>query len=134
MSTALKSYTEALPHLASSKHVLLTTFRKNGNPVATPVGSLIDNDTVFVLTDPATGKVKRIRNNSQVTISPCTMRGAIPQGAPTVNATARLLDGPQTARVQKLMKRRFVMYRLVSFVDRALRRQRPLVAIAITAT
>ncbi|MFI9835153.1 PPOX class F420-dependent oxidoreductase [Streptomyces sp. NPDC051913] len=134
MSTTQKSYTEALPHIAGSKHVLLTTFRKNGNPVATPVGTLVDNGTVYVLTDPTTGKVKRIRNSSQVTIAPCTMSGAIPQGAPTVSSTAQLLDGPQTSRVQNLMKRRFVMYRLVGLLDRALRRQRPLVAIAITAT
>ncbi|MGW5035902.1 PPOX class F420-dependent oxidoreductase [Streptomyces nigra] len=134
MSTAQKSYTEALPRIAGSKHVLLTTFRKNGNPVTTPVGSLVDNGTVYVLTDPTTGKVKRIRNSSQVTIAPCTMSGAIPHGAPTVHATAQLLDTQETARVQNLMKRRFLMYRLVNLLDRTLRRQRPLVAIAITAT
>ena len=51
-----------------------------------------------------------------------------------MRATARLLDPAATARVQDMMRQRFLMYRLVRLVDRALRRERRLVAIAIDIT
>ena len=48
-------------------------------------------------------------------------------------ASARLLDAAGTARAQDLMAGRSFMYRLVRVSDSLLRRQRPLVAIEITA-
>ncbi|MEU8951470.1 PPOX class F420-dependent oxidoreductase [Streptomyces sp. NPDC048489] len=127
------TFAEALGLIAASKHILLTTYRKNGNGVSTPVGSLVHDGTVYVLTDPGTGKVKRIRNSGAVHIAPCSMGGTVPGGAPATPATARLLDAAETGRVQDLMTKRFVMYRLVRIADRILRRRRPLIAIAITA-
>ena len=91
------------------------------------------NGTLYALTPPDTGKAKRIRNNPQVDIAPCGMNGTVPDDAPTATATAWLLDAADTAHVQELMKRRFFMYRLVRLADRALRRERRLVAIAVTA-
>ncbi|CCK24781.1 hypothetical protein BN159_0402 [Streptomyces davaonensis JCM 4913] len=123
---------QALDRIGQGKHVSLTTFRKSGRPVSTPVGSLVHDGTLYALTAPDTGKVKRIRNNPQITIAPCAMNGTVPPGAPTATGTARLLDETSTAQVQDLMERRFCMYRLVRLVDRVLHRERPLIAIAIT--
>ncbi|MYS24146.1 hypothetical protein GA0115240_16096 [Streptomyces sp. DvalAA-14] len=131
MSTPPSDLRQTLDRIGEGKYVSLTTFRSNGQPVPTPVGSLIHQGTLYALTPPETGKIKRIRNNPQVTIAPCNMKGIIPTGAPTVRATARLLDPTETARVQEMMRRRFLVYRLVHLVDRALRRERRLVAIAI---
>jgi PPOX class probable F420-dependent enzyme len=131
MSTAHSDFQHALDLIGKGKHVRLTTFRRNGQPVATPVGSLVHDGTLYALTPPETGKVKRIRNSPRVTIAPCDMRGTVPADAPTVSATARLLDPAETAHVQELMKRRFLMYRAVRLLDRVLGRERRLVAIAI---
>lgn len=98
----------------------------------TPVGALVHDGTLYALTPPDSGKVKRIRDNPRVTIAPCAMNGTVPEDAPTATATARLLGPAETARVQELMKRSFLMYRLVLLLDRLLRRERPLVAIAVT--
>ncbi|WP_406840775.1 PPOX class F420-dependent oxidoreductase [Streptomyces sp. AHU1] len=129
MPTTHDTFVQALERIADSKHVLLTTFRKDGRPVPTPVGGVVHDGTVYALTDPTTGKVKRIRNNPRVAISPCSMNGTVPDGAPKITGTARLLGNSETARVQNMMKRRFFLYRLIRLFDRALRRQRPLVAI-----
>lgn len=132
MSTPRSDFHRALDRIGKGKHVSLTTFRRNGQPVPTPVGSLVHDGTLYALTPPDTGKAKRIRGNPQVTIAPCDMKGTVPADAPTVSATARLLDPAETARVQEMMKRRFFMYRLVDLGDRILRRERRLVAIAIS--
>jgi PPOX class probable F420-dependent enzyme len=132
MTTPRSDFDQALDRIGRGGHVSLTTFRRNGQAVPTPVGGLVQDGTLYVLTPPETGKVKRIRNNSQVTIAACDMKGAVPAGVPAVRATARLLDPAETARVQELMRRRFFMYRLVRLLDRALGRERRLVAIAVT--
>ncbi|MFJ2828358.1 PPOX class F420-dependent oxidoreductase [Streptomyces sp. NPDC087263] len=132
MSTPRSDFHRALDRIGQGKHVSLTTFRRNGQPVPTPVGGLVHDGTLYALTPPESGKVKRIRNTPQVTITPCNMNGTVPADSPGVSATARLLDPAETARVQEMMKRRFLMYRLVHLLDHALGRERRLVAIAIT--
>ncbi|MFF5302590.1 PPOX class F420-dependent oxidoreductase [Streptomyces sp. NPDC013161] len=131
MTTPRTDFDQALDRIGRGSHVSLTTFRRNGQGVPTPVGSLVQDGTLYALTPPDSGKVKRIRNNPQVTIAPCNMKGTVPADAPEVRATARLLDPAETARVQEMMRRRFFMYRLVHLLDRVLRRERRLVAIAV---
>ena len=132
MTTPRTDFDQALARIGKGSHVSLTTFRRNGQAVPTPVGGLVQDGTLYALTPPDTGKVKRLRNNPQVTIAPCNMKGAVPDDVPAVRATARLLDPAGTARVEEMMRRRFFMYRLVHLLDRALRRERRLVAIAVT--
>ncbi|WP_205843626.1 PPOX class F420-dependent oxidoreductase [Nakamurella deserti] len=76
--------------LGQARTVLLTTFRKNGTPVATPVWTVRDGDELLVWTNPTSGKYKRIRRDAAVTVVPCSTRGE-PRGT-AVPARARLLD------------------------------------------
>jgi uncharacterized protein len=63
--------------LSGQAYINLETYRRNGQPVATPVWFTIDdnNKMVYVMTRTETGKVKRLQNNSKVRIMPCGMRG-----------------------------------------------------------
>ncbi|MFL6319571.1 MAG: PPOX class F420-dependent oxidoreductase [Nitrososphaeraceae archaeon] len=63
--------------LSGHAYINLETYRRNGQPVATPVWFTIDdnNKMIYVVTRTDTGKVKRLRNNSKVRIMPCGMRG-----------------------------------------------------------
>ena len=80
----------AIPReLQGQKYVSLTSFRKNGVRVATPVWFGEDEDKIYVMTRSDSGKYKRIRNNPHVLVAPCTMRGKIT--GPTFAATARIL-------------------------------------------
>lgn len=78
--------------LASEKYVSLTTFRRNGKPVATPVWIAPISDGRYAFTtDPTSGKVKRVRNNPAVELRPCTMRGKVAPDAPMLTASARVV-------------------------------------------
>ena len=76
-------YNEA--HMASQvpaaihaqKYISLTTFRKTGAPVPTPVWFGEQDGKLYVMTRSDMGKTKRIRNNPQVKVAPCTMRGKV---------------------------------------------------------
>ena len=108
-----------------SRYVSLTTYRKDGTPVATPVWHVPDGAELWIVTEAGTGKVKRIRNNPQVSVTPCSIRGRVAPGAPTLTGTARLLDADGTARARDLVARRYVMSRAGNWLARVLRLRRP---------
>jgi PPOX class probable F420-dependent enzyme len=76
----------SLPH---STYVRLTTFRRTGVPVPTPVWAAPDGETLVVWTRADSGKVKRLRHTARVTVAPCGFRGRT-QG-PAVEAVAELV-------------------------------------------
>src|SRR6476469_7296292 len=72
--------------LATAKYVQLTTFRRNGTPVATPVWvapAADGSEHLVVITVDDTGKTKRLGHTSRVELRPCDMRGRVADGAPT---------------------------------------------------
>src|SRR5687767_12861165 len=84
--------------LAPFKHqwaVLLTTYRRDGTPVHTPMNITVDADgeRAFIRTWDTAGKFKRIRNNPEVETTPSTFRGK-PTG-PAIQARARVLTGAE---------------------------------------
>ena len=94
-----------LETLARSKYLSLTTFRKDGTAVATPVWLVRDGDTLRVSTQASSAKVKRIRNNPSVLLAPCDVRGRLT--GEQVPGTAALQDPAETARTTTLIRRRF---------------------------
>jgi PPOX class probable F420-dependent enzyme, Rv2061 family len=97
--------TPTLDELGSAKYVSLTTYRKDGTPVPTPVWVVRDGDELAVWTNARTGKVKRLRRNSTVTVATCTFRGK-PRSAP-VPARAELMPPERVGRVLDLIKRKY---------------------------
>src|ERR671910_75085 len=89
---------------ARQRTVLLTTLRRDGTPVKTPVHIAVDGDRAFIRSWDTAGKVKRIRNNPEVAIAPCTARGR-PTGPP-ITARARILSGQESARAGRLLARK----------------------------
>ena len=57
------------------QYINLETYRRNGQAVRTPVWFTIHDSKVLIVTKDQTGKVKRIRNNSQVRLVPSGIRG-----------------------------------------------------------
>ena len=85
--------------LRAQKYISLTTFRKTGAAVATPVWFGEQDGKLYVMTLSKMGKAKRIRNNPQVRVAPCTMRGKVT--GPEFAAIARLLPKEDFARARK---------------------------------
>jgi hypothetical protein len=94
-----------LNQFKKQSYLNLETFRKSGLGVKTPVWFLEDDGVLYVRTGASSGKVKRIRNNSQVRVVPSGGRGE-PRGE-WVDARAALADEAQAEQVNKLMKRKY---------------------------
>ena len=62
----------------------------------TPIWFAEDDGKLYFMTSSKLGKIKRIRNNAQVKIAPCTIRGKIT--GPEFSATARILKPEDTSR------------------------------------
>ena len=56
--------------IGRSRYVSLTTYRKDGTGVATPVWHVVNGDEMLVISEAEAWKVKRIRNNSRVVARP----------------------------------------------------------------
>lgn len=110
----------ALERLADEKYVQLTTFRRDGRAVPTPIWAVAENGELYVWTPRDSGKVKRIRNNGRVEVTACDLRGSRTHGA-TASGTARLLDDAETDRVRKLIGRKYGVIGLLSVTGSILR-------------
>jgi hypothetical protein len=90
--------------LSSAKTILLTTYKRDGTPVATPVSIAFSGDRAFFRSYDKAWKTKRLRNNPEVEVAPSTLRGK-PAG-PAVHARATLLDGEQARIAAQALARR----------------------------
>jgi PPOX class probable F420-dependent enzyme len=109
--------------LRSAKTILLTTYKRDGTPVATPVSIAFAGDRAFFRSFDKAWKTKRLRNNPQVELAASTLRGT-PTGPP-VHARATLLDGEQARlAAQALARRHRVLQRLLVPLAHRLRRYR----------
>ena len=86
---------DQLARFTRARQVLLTTNRRDGTTVGTPVHIAVAGKVAFVRTFAPSGKLKRIRRDHHVTIAPCTLRGRV-TGEPLA-ATARVLVGAESA-------------------------------------
>ncbi|QIS04543.1 PPOX class F420-dependent oxidoreductase [Nocardia brasiliensis] len=120
--------------LGTSKFVLLTTYKKDGTPVGTPVWVAADGDRLVVWTNPKTWKVKRIRRNPEVTLRRCDARGR-PADDEVYTGTATVLDADGTQRVRELVGRAYgVIGTLVITLHKLFRGADGSVGLAITRT
>lgn len=85
---------QTLLDLGDEQFVQLTTFRRTGEAVRTPVWVARDGEALIVTTPTSSGKVKRLRHTSRVEVCRCSRRGVVPEGAPNVEAVGRLDPDP----------------------------------------
>ncbi|WP_280340896.1 PPOX class F420-dependent oxidoreductase [Nocardia neocaledoniensis] len=111
--------TNTLDDLAAGKYLLLTTFRRDGTPVATPVWVMRDGPALAVFSAADAGKVKRIRNSGRVAVSASDWRGT-PRGV-TVPGVAEVLPPDASAHIIELMKRKYGLAARIGLAGSALR-------------
>ena len=63
--------------LKTGKYINLLTYKKNGEPVSTPVWFIFKDNKIFIRTSNKSGKFKRIKNNKNVKFALCNIRGKI---------------------------------------------------------
>ncbi len=87
------------------KYVNLETYKKDGTPVRTPVWFMIDSDIVYVVTREKTGKVKRLKNNQNIKIVPCSFKGK-PESE-WIKGIAQKVTGKEAEKAIKLRKKKY---------------------------
>jgi uncharacterized protein len=102
--------TTPFPNLQGQQYASLSTFRKSGDAVATPVWFALEGDKLYIVTMMKAGKTKRIRNNPRVQLAPCTSSGKLL--GPSVDGTARVLSEREgVVAHQALLKKYGLFYR-----------------------
>lgn len=103
--------------LNDHRYALLTTFRRTGRPITTPVWFAVVGGRVYFRTPESTGKAKRLRRNSRVRIAPCTVRGRAT--GPDIDATARRVGPEEGEAVRRALERRYgIQIRVVDLLLR----------------
>ncbi|HEU5101698.1 MAG TPA: PPOX class F420-dependent oxidoreductase [Roseiflexaceae bacterium] len=90
---------------ANQRTIVLTTYRRDGTPVGTPVSIAIEGQRAFFRTWDTTGKFKRIRNNPTVTIAPSTFGGQAT--GPALQMRAKVLDGAEANIARRALARKY---------------------------
>ncbi|QEV21698.1 PPOX class F420-dependent oxidoreductase [Streptomyces alboniger] len=91
--------------LGAGKYLLVSSYRKDGSLVPTPVWVVPDGDALGIWTAGDSWKVKRIRRRADVMVGPCDLRGN-PTGG-QVPATAEICPPEVTARYRRLIARKY---------------------------
>ncbi len=96
---------EKIEKFSNEKYINLQTFRKNGESVNTPVWFVILNDKIYVVTKEFTGKVKRLKNNMDVKIAPCTLGGKLK--GDWISGKAEFSSESETDGIMKLRNKKY---------------------------
>jgi PPOX class probable F420-dependent enzyme len=120
------------------KYLSLTSYKRDGTGIATPVWFVIDDRRLLVMTDPESFKVKRVRRNPDVTIAPCTATGRL-RGDP-VPGRADLLPDSERPHLDQLMEGKYswIARVMLPWIDQMLQRLqrkrvgKPTAVLAIT--
>ncbi len=121
--------------LGDEKFVALTTYKRNGEAVASPMWIVRDGEQLLVWTPADAAKVKRVRRDPRVTLIACGRTGKVKHGQPKLAGTAEVITDPASVtRTESLIKRKYgVEFRVVTLIETiAARGRRPRVVLRIT--
>ncbi len=107
-----------LNEIESEKYISLETYRKNNQPVRTPVWFVVKDDLIYVVTRDQTGKVKRLRNNQQVKIATCNFNGKVK--GQWVSGTTKILTEEETRDAVKWREKKYgFMAKIAKFLSKS---------------
>lgn len=119
----------------TAQYVALTTYRRDGTPVTTPVWAAAEGERLYLFSNANAGKVKRLRNGSRAAVAPCTATGTIT--GTSIAAEAVILPSDQMPKVWALLIKKYgIAARLFAAYDRvrALLRMQPSAGIEVRLT
>lgn len=110
--------------ISKARCVALTTYKKDGTPVTTPMWVAVEGNRLLTTSDFDAWKLKRIERNPRVRLAPCTIRGRVT--GDFVEGQARVMSEAETEEAIAGKKRRYLMFRVM------VRVRKPQVGIEIT--
>lgn len=121
--------------IGAEKFVSLTTFKRNGDAVASAMWIARDGEHLVVWTPSDAWKVKRARRDPRVTLAPSGRTGKVAAGAPTLHGTAEVVEDAATvARAADLIKAKYgLQFHVITSIEAIFTRGRKeRVALLIT--
>ena len=95
----------AFARFTDQRTAALTTYRRDGTPVTTPMHIAVVGPIAYIRTFDPSGKLKRMRRCPDVEIAPCTVRGRVTGAA--MRATARILSGEESMRADQALAAKY---------------------------
>jgi PPOX class probable F420-dependent enzyme len=96
--------------LESARHLLLTSFKQDGTPMAVPVRVVVDGDRAYFGVRDSSGTAKRLRRTDWIQVVRCSAAGMVSFG-PRINAVARPLAGEEAGRAAGRLARKHLAWR-----------------------
>jgi PPOX class probable F420-dependent enzyme len=96
---------DELVQFLDQKYINLETYKKNGQPVRTPVWFVEEKGVFYVRTDKRSGKVMRVRNNPHVRLVPCDIRGQV-KGA-WIDGEAKVSNTIDSRNAHELLNQKY---------------------------
>ncbi|GER87690.1 PPOX class F420-dependent oxidoreductase [Dictyobacter vulcani] len=129
---AIENSQTTTPHpfayLKGEQFILLKTFRKSGEALATPVWFVEDQGKLYITTVQNIGKVKRIRNNGRVLLAPCNRSGAV--HGTEIEARGRELPAAEQPAAQKLLALKYgFLFKVIAFISKLRKTQQTIIEI-----
>ncbi len=94
--------------LSDERYMRLTTFRRDGTPVSTPVWvTPFGQDSVAFWTSSGSGKAKRLAHTQRVTVQPSDARGRAKAGTEPIEAIARVVEGEELEEISRSVKAKY---------------------------
>ena len=113
-----------LDALFPGRYLNITSFKRDGTGVATPVWFVSDGARLFAFTDLHSAKIRRIHHNPRVLVASCWVNGKL-RREPVAARAEVLTDASDLERIQKLLLERYkISYRVVMLFYRLGRRLR----------
>ena len=120
---------DTFANLRRYQYIRLTTFRKSGMAVSTIVWFANDNGKLYVMTPSTTGKLKRIRNNGHVVLTPCNALSKVL--GESVEAQAHELPVSAYSHASAALARKYgFLYRVAIFLQNVRKVKRIYIEIA----
>lgn len=119
--------------LSGESFVSLTTYRRSGEGVATPVWPRRRSGSRGHTVD-GSGKVKRLRNDARVTLRPCNRSSKVEPDALTVEGTAEVItDASRIHALTDPIRRKYgLQFKVVMGIEKVVGRGRTRVALRIS--
>ena len=94
-------------YLAPQEFIVLTTYRKSGAAIPTTVWFAYDQGKIYITTNTTAGKIKRVRNNGHVQMTPSDRIGNL-LGQPEVAGDAKeALTSEEKAQARAALEQKY---------------------------
>jgi PPOX class probable F420-dependent enzyme len=94
-----------LDQFIRQRNALLTTYKRDGTAVGTPVHVAVEDGRAYIRTYGKAWKWKRVRHTPGCELAPCTARGRVT--GPAVRVHGRILEGDEAARAARALARKY---------------------------